>query len=213
MKSDAIGLSFNWERCPDGVELAVADSSDPSVQIFRFRSERRRQGRLTVTNLENPLVVRFLNAHDDNHKLAFFGEYGLPIGTGTTPESVRLIQKRLRLLLDAAGSGDAIRARGVLDRSLVAARLKPTVEIAEPETHRLALMVQPDGLFGLMQMEAAMVAINGARLATCRHCKDVFLTGPLTGRRSHAQYCSDRCRVAAMRLRNASEERKSDVSP
>jgi hypothetical protein len=53
-----------------------------------------------------------------------------------------------------------------------------------------------------MSMEVAMAAMQGAKLGTCDHCGNVFLTGPLTGRRSHAKYCSARCRVAAMRARN-----------
>jgi hypothetical protein len=36
----------------------------------------------------------------------------------------------------------------------------------------------------------------------CDHCGGVYWTGHRTGRRSHAKYCSDRCRVAAMRARN-----------
>lgn len=35
----------------------------------------------------------------------------------------------------------------------------------------------------------------------CLNCEVTIVTGTGTGRRSHAKYCSDRCRVAAMRKR------------
>jgi hypothetical protein len=64
------------------------------------------------------------------------------------------------------------------------------------------MLLKCSSLTNFMKMEIAMAAMHGAKLATCEHCGAVFLTGPLTGRRSHAKYCSDRCRVAAMRARN-----------
>jgi hypothetical protein len=57
-----------------------------------------------------------------------------------------------------------------------------------------------------MCMECVMIAEAGARLVTCEHCKDYYLTGPRTGRRSHSRYCSDRCRAAAMRKRREEEQ-------
>jgi hypothetical protein len=38
----------------------------------------------------------------------------------------------------------------------------------------------------------------------CNKCGKETWTGHRTGRRSHAKYCSDRCRVAAMRMRQKS---------
>jgi hypothetical protein len=64
------------------------------------------------------------------------------------------------------------------------------------------LLFACDSLETFMIMEIAMAATLGAKLGECDHCGDAFLTGPLTGRRSHAKYCSARCRVAAMRARN-----------
>jgi hypothetical protein len=65
------------------------------------------------------------------------------------------------------------------------------------------MLLKCDHLATFMKMETALAATQGAKLGSCGHCEDVFLTGPLTGRRSHAVYCSSRCRMAAMRLRNA----------
>jgi hypothetical protein len=57
-----------------------------------------------------------------------------------------------------------------------------------------------------MALEIATAVEAGATMTACRHCDRRFLFGPHTGRRSHAKYCSDRCRVAAARRRNAPKE-------
>ena len=51
--------------------------------------------------------------------------------------------------------------------------------------------------------QIAMAAMHGAKLATCEHWRCISHWSALNAaRRSHAKYCSDRCRVAAMRARN-----------
>jgi hypothetical protein len=61
-------------------------------------------------------------------------------------------------------------------------------------------------------MEMVMVTMHHVKLAHCAHCGDIYLTGSLTGRRSYAEYCSPRCRVAAARARQAAAE-TSHVDP
>jgi hypothetical protein len=70
------------------------------------------------------------------------------------------------------------------------------------------MLLRSHHLIGLMAMETAMVAQSGARTFTCEHCGNLFLIGPL-GLRSHSRYCSDRCRVAAMRDRNAARAKST----
>lgn len=53
-------------------------------------------------------------------------------------------------------------------------------------------------VFEWLVREVASIAF-GAETMTCGHCRDKYLTGPLTGRRSHSVYCSDACRKAAAR--------------
>jgi hypothetical protein len=65
------------------------------------------------------------------------------------------------------------------------------------------LVFQPKSLSDYMVAEIAMVAHYGAKVAACQHCGTEFLTGSMTKRRASAQYCADKCRVAAMRARNA----------
>ena len=83
-------------------------------------------------------------------------------------------------------------------------RLTPTM-VCLPGGQTPRLMLEPDNFFDYLVLEVAAAAENDARLAACHHCGKFFLTGPHTGRRSSAQFCEDKCRVAAMRKRRASE--------
>ena len=67
------------------------------------------------------------------------------------------------------------------------------------------LVLRPKSLRDFMCLEVAIAHEAGAITTECEHCFKVYVTGPLTGRRSHSKYCADRCRVAAMRKRNAAK--------
>ncbi|PCK87034.1 hypothetical protein CPT32_09510 [Rhizobium sophoriradicis] len=71
---------------------------------------------------------------------------------------------------------------------------------------KMRFVLQAATLFDFMVMEVTAAHEAEAVATSCEHCRRIFLTGSLTGRRSHAKYCSDRCRVAAMRARNAAKE-------
>jgi hypothetical protein len=200
-----LGVFLEVARCPEGVELAPLPD-DPHIEAFQARSARRRREDISIANLENPLVVRFVNATTDAKRSEFFARFGLLNDSGVTLESVQVVQRNMLRLLTQAGSGDPVAARRAVDVSLARTKLSLSLQMIHDEPARIALMMKVDGLDAFMRLEAAMVAINGARFTTCQHCGDAFLTGPLTGRRSHAKYCSDKHRVAAMRARRAAEE-------
>jgi hypothetical protein len=92
--------------------------------------------------------------------------------------------------------------RASFNRTLAAVGLTPRLDTTA-DGGAVCLALTPRTLADFMIMEVAMVASHGAKLSQCQHCGTQFLTGTLTGRRSHAVYCSDRCRTAAMRARKA----------
>jgi hypothetical protein len=208
------GLAIDIERCPDGVEMV--DSG------YSYRTNRRETERIVLADLEDPIVMAFVNATDDEGRQLFFGRFGL-IGLtrfwhersgrqwlhGSAPgirrDDILKDQSWFRKLLQNAGGEDAAAATTAVNSALAKHRefnLQPTIQLTGPRgTPRLLL--KSDSLLGFMLMETAMVVAIGVRLAECEQCGTLFLTGPLTGRRSHARFCSDRCRVAAMRARNA----------
>jgi hypothetical protein len=252
------GLAVDTECCQDGAELVALpagrmpielpgdpkDASEraaremPARSVFRWRTYRREPTRITLTNLENPVVIAFVNATDDEERALFIARYGLmsfadrrllvewpednevewPEDNELRRErSFRLLreeihhddivrnQARFRELLQRAAGQDQAAAMDAINSAIAAVRafnLQPTFHLAGPRGAP-RLLLKTDTLFGFMLMEIAMIVSNGVRVAECENCKTIFLTGPLTWRRAHARFCSDRCRVAAMRVRKA----------
>lgn len=221
-------LYLFWERCPDGVELvdhgpprkakarpgrrsALLLSDQPSGKEARYRTARRETLLHDVADLENPIVLRFVNADDDAALIGFLSRFGLPGAVLGEPMAkmpwvlvteAQALLRSLLLIIDGQSPAEAMTKINNVLAQHKGASLTPRLDLAGAGgTPRLTL--QPQSLYGFMVMECAMIAAHGARSTSCQHCGDLFVTGPLTGRRSHAMFCSDRCRVAAMRKRNA----------
>ena len=221
------GLFLETERCPDGVELERGNvemtdfqhetTYDEFVERFRARSDRRQPIGLEFQNLENPVVVEFVNAREESELARFFSRFGWDLSDArstqagfrrvselwSSPGICSHLAERISQLARRSGRFQCAR-RLAGNKQLVRICRHPTRarvrSFREGGTPRMLLKCS--SLTNFMKMEIAMAAMHGAKLATCERCSAVFLTGPLTGRRSHAKYCSDRCRVAAMRARN-----------
>jgi hypothetical protein len=178
-----------------------------------------------IENLEDPVVVQFVNAREDADRVNFFTRFGpvlepqrkglmAQISVEETLEHfhgrkiILDVQQRFRDdLTHACGSQvDALLAINADDYP----SLIPKFGLGG-EGGALRMLLQCRELYFFMKMEVAMAAMQGVKLGTCGHCGDIFLTGPLTGRRSHAIYCSGRCRVAAMRARNAENTKQGEA--
>ncbi|MEJ0065166.1 MAG: hypothetical protein WDM85_06725 [Caulobacteraceae bacterium] len=91
----------------------------------------------------------------------------------------------------------------IANRLIDGARLEP--RFAEHEGNiRLISKRLTLAQFMLFEIGAALEA--GAQTKRCEQCRDLFLHGPLTWRRSHAKYCSNKCRLAMQRSRKAGGE-------
>lgn len=191
------GLVLETEHCPDGVDL-------DEKGVFRPRTKRRFPLKLETHDLGNPFVLRFINAGDDEALAQFFTKFGFPESgvAECSRKDAQSIQEVMTTLLTKAGSEQAQQEALFLTKQLSLSRIGDTGVLPEMEGRRLLFKVLSLG--ALMRMECAMVAEKDARLSACEHCDTQFLTGPTTGRRGHAIYCSDRCRLAALRARKAS---------
>jgi hypothetical protein len=189
------GLVCESRHCPDGCELEGG--------VFRYRSRRRFPIKLETFDLQDPFVLRFVSALDDNELVQFFSQFGFldPYIDEIPRKDVLNIQRHLRKLTHMAGSDQAKEAAQAFNKMMAHTGAEPSVE-PSMDGRRLALKV--GSLYGLMRMELGMITEKDARLMQCEHCTMPFLVGATTGRRTHARYCSDRCRVAAMRVRKAS---------
>jgi hypothetical protein len=199
--------------------------------VFGYRSERRVAYAKSIDNLESPVVIDFVNAVDDEQRMLFFGKFGFGVTEGDLGRDLFLWhyrtrdrpgnsffpycgvlnrdnviehQARYRELLRITSGEDRLAAMDAINSIIDDERdtLTPLFHLAGSKgTPRLLLKC--NSLLGFMHMEVATIVAMGARSAECEQCGTMFVTGPATGRRSHARFCSDKCRVAAMRARNA----------
>lgn len=186
------GFAFGIAERPD---VLVADPLQMEPLIIESLS------------LEDPLFLRFVNCATDADFMRFlerFYDHSV-VEIGELKAQADELRRAARFSIDkvldgrALGSGDPHHANRALD----GVTLKPSVRRFEGAS-RLVLAATSTADFMALEIAAAIEA--GAQMTACQHCKKHFLFGPFTGRRSHAKYCSDRCRVAAMRVRNASKE-------
>lgn len=199
-----IPIRLQWERPADGVELAFDGDA------IRARTHRDIPVTYEVTNLENPIVLHMINCRSNEDRIAFLSRFGfLRREAGWFGMAgVKVEQTRLEESLTEPSFSfvppqihPTEYANQLMNEGGFQVSLRPSFEEFGDEGLRLVL--HPDSLASFMAMEVALAHEVGAVSTTCAHCRNYFLTGPLTGRRSHAKYCSDRCRVAAMRKRNA----------
>jgi hypothetical protein len=210
-------IQLRWKRPTGGFEIAdgvshlVVGLKRHEYWVLRPIGDSTQDVTHELSNLEDPIVVRFINARDRDGILSFVNRFGmLRDEPNAALDELFFTSDRLWASL--------IRSTAVLQMSdtlvhantlLRGVALHPLLQSApDGATH---LVLEPNSLLGLMAMEIALAHQAGAAVTSCEQCEKVFLTGPLTGRRSHARYCSDRCRVAAMRKRNAAGRRIRDV--
>lgn len=215
-------LELEWSRCPDGVRL-----TPNTKQAFECRSEERVPVRYELESLEDTLIVQFLNATHpktieetkkrgskvakqagiDAGFVTFFSRHGLPVpGKSMKRELAEQQQEEIEQLFWASV--------GTLERSADQAAAEFNRLISEWSGYsvqptlrhgvggNLRLVYRVSNLLAFMALEAALIAEAGAKAKHCDNCFTLFIHGPRTGRRSHAEYCSDKCRVAALRKRN-----------
>ena len=185
------------QKHPEGLIIA----SLPDTESVHYR----------IADLENPIALHLVNCKTDDDLLRFVKRFGMTdwyadakVLDRMPMSSLRFIHEQIRdifellALTDVDQRIDRFEANELFRWSSFAPRFERAEDKARPR-----LVMRPSSLGDLMIMEGALAADEGAVAVRCAHCQKLFLIGPLTGRRSHAVYCSDRCRVAAMRVRKA----------
>ncbi|MER8653456.1 hypothetical protein [Mesorhizobium sp. M0847] len=182
--------------------------------LFAQRSDRFEDVTYRVADLENPIVLHFINCFESGNEPAGYGAFLSRFGMLTDENEMHIAEVDDQANIFTVGLALSTNTENTADRArdanhfLKRVHLTPGFEFDGPDALG-QLVLQPDSLLGFMAMEVALAHEAGAALTSCSHCKKFYLTGPLTGRRSHSRYCSDRCRVAAMRKRNKMEDRAS----
>ncbi|CAN7518908.1 hypothetical protein LJR235_003568 [Pararhizobium sp. LjRoot235] len=199
-----IPIKLHWKRCVDGFER---DAAKPD--ILHARSERTDPVTYELADLENPVVLHLMNCQADEDYIAFVSRFGpvMRMSNKTVLSVIRTMAENIKTRALFTIDKRAHRETGAnfINRLVRDVSLRPSYVYSEA-SGRGRLVMQATSLSHFMAMEFIAIHEAGAVATTCEHCDRIFLTGPLTGRRSHAKYCSDRCRVAAMRARNAAKE-------
>jgi len=205
-----VPVSLAWKRPLDGMEIIEAAQPTSIMgktgnEVYVPRTDRTQDQIYEVTNLANPIALRFINANRENKTLDFLARFGR---LGPATMYVLDVEHEAKLLttylLASTAQSPKERVRWA-NELLNHTRLKASFDYAGPN-QAARVVFHPEDLLGLMAMEIALAHEAGAVVGQCAHCGTLYLTGPLTGRRSSAVYCSDRCRVAAARQRRASSK-------
>lgn len=196
-----IPLRLRWRVPVDGVDV-VDGRSD---RMFRARSAEFRDVNYTVADLEEPLSVRLANCKTSADHAKFIRAYGFPAGGDHAEVSlmVMLSEEMTESLEMCAASSieKVVHARKLVERIEY---LSPAIELDDDQVLP-RVVTGVNTLAELMRLEVVFAFEAGAAFQRCEHCGSGFLTGPMTKRRSSSKFCSDRCRVAALRRRNAAQ--------
>lgn len=175
-----------------------------------FRSTRRTARSYDVSDLSSPLVLNFLNSSDTIEKRAnFFAAHGMLDRPEDGLRDDEWTSEALGILDNAVRIGPLAEHPERIETLNDLLRTSLTIHLGfdylGPDQAK-RMVLRPHSLFDLMCAEVAMAAEVNAVLTSCENCSKLFYTGHLTGRRSTARYCSDRCRAAANRRLSGSQE-------
>lgn len=215
-------LSLEWSRCPDGIETVDRGEredvngfgekiSGRPKKWLRGRTDRRAPVLLESIDLESPLALQYVNTRTPEARIGFMERYGFLVegiiaDDGAEEWPADWVEDQHESLCHALTKsfGKSVAEKSTdLNALLQSAHLKTSVEFAGDGKGRMVF--HPQSLLHLMCLEVTTAAINEVDLARCANCNDAFFTGRMAHRRIDAKFCSDRCRVAAMRKRNAAK--------
>lgn len=222
-----IPLTLEWSRCPDGLEIhdygpdSVEDIEIGGVKTtqrrartgrwLRCRTPRRSPVVLETIDLEDPIALRYINTRSTEERVTFFERYGF-LGfshegeSGAEEVDLDFFEQHhdsLRQALSAAFGGSPAEKSTRLNSLLKSTSMGTSIEMAGDGKGRM--IFHPSNLLHFMCLEVATAAINDVALTNCANCDNAFLTGRLAHRRADAKFCSDKCRMAALRKRRTAK--------
>lgn len=211
-------ISLEWQRPRDGVEIVPLAEAYPilagsNVDAIRGRTDRLAPISIRVDDLSDPLSIRLINARTVDDLADFVARFGIVYPGGFNEDMRGESIPTLESFRDDLHEGmsllnvddDAARVAWAAEH-LHSSIFIPSLEWDEGQ-RRQRLVFKPKTLADLMKCEVALAVEAEAKLHRCEWCNSAFLTGHTTGRRATAVYCSDKCRMAALRARNAGKER------
>jgi hypothetical protein len=203
-------VDFQWRKCVAGYRLeptkrgdfALSSASDWFETTHPLKIET-----LFAIFAKTPATPEGIKTFCDNYGLLGGGRPDIAPPRGTTTYEGALVSsflqehRRFRRAFDLFEKGD----NSVLAKrwnSMDGAPLIRTELRVGPEG-RLQMVFVPPALLQALWLQFALHACSDAKLFRCERCNDLFVVGSGTGRRSTSKWCSNACKVAAFKERQA----------
>lgn len=216
-----IGITLDWDRCPDGVEIHDYGSGKPGPSLLsgqptglyvRPRSVRVETLHLCLEDIADTLVLKLVSAASDDDLLAFMSTYGIlnvfsgrggATGIDEAPldDAIRL-RNNLRRTLALKGHDDPMAVVNLFNQIASGPSLHLEMR-PRPSGHPPVLSMRPSSLYGFIVTETALILSHDAQIRTCAHCGTPFMVGAASGKKANSVYCTPRCRLAAFRAARA----------
>lgn len=183
------------------MQWTPASEAEPGRLVARWKDGEPNVHR--VESLEDPVFLRLVNARTDEALAVFLHDFGAPNGEA----SVELggLRALANTLLSTAEASLYMATRHAaaferMHKLMAGVSARPLFVQFEREPR---MVLEAATLEDFMKLEIGAAFEAGVKVMLCQHCDRMRLTGPLTGGRAHAKFCSNKCRVAAMRARQA----------
>jgi hypothetical protein len=183
------------------MKWSPASEAEPGRLVARWKEGKPNLHR--IENLEDPVFLRLVNARTDDDLLVFLHAFGAPNGKASVElTELRALANTLLSTAEASlytATGHAA-AFDRMHKLMAGVSVSPLIVQFE---HEPRMVLEAATLEDFMKLEIGAAFEAGVKVMLCQHCHRMRLTGPLTGGRAHAKFCSNKCRVAAMRARQA----------
>jgi hypothetical protein len=199
------GLAYH----PFGIRVLHGLNGRNPLHVYR---KGRKLAPYRPLDLFDWLYAEFAKIHAADDVLHFVERYGpltkdgLDTNTGELVEGVLAHADAMRDLFGFLSGDRAHRAKVIAGLQMWPfAELEVTLEL-DAASEDLKLRLCPTSLLDAIWLQAAQELSSGAAVRQCRHCGDWFETGPRTGRRADAKFCSDVHRIAFNSLKRSTGE-------
>ena len=188
---------------PLGIGVGIKPMAQPRI--------KRRGGKLDFYRpfeLGPAPYKHFANVTNADELMEFVNKFGPLTTAGVKPDVGDRIPQ---LLAHAYAMQEMLKAAARNDKSEISIARHTVMPFArldvdlvfDPAVQRLQLQIKPPSLLEALWLSLAQGLSSQGNLSQCRQCAVWFETGPGTGRRLDAKFCSDEHRIAFNSLKRS----------
>jgi hypothetical protein len=226
-------VDFQWWRCLDGYRLDQTDerfiltpqgrrpmrrtNDDVDRKSFSLTSASGRFEQYRPLEIESLFAIFADTPASPRGMQDFCNRFGLlgegrpdlaPFGKRTSESALvddeLRHHRRLRTMLHHFQRDDLSELARYWNWSEVSPLIR--TELRPGPDGRLEMVLAPPDLIRALWLQFALFACKQARLLRCERCNTPFVVGSGTGRRGTSKWCSNACKVAAFKEREAQRE-------